>query len=321
MGFLDDVFAPFNKSPPQDTPKLHMKGATGVTVSTGPVATKGAPLANVPADSTPASHTPSLNRRWSLQRTLGFLRKVKSSDSEKQDVHTPVAFKAAEVIVNPASQTSSDRQAKESALALHSLIVGHPGDGSDAPHVRISPAQLASVKAQLHNPETAIPIITQLRALPAQVNSASHMSLPIRAVALPFSEEKIANRHFSQQSKVEHPTIESIIEAIKDLHIVSLFTAPDLGPGQPGDGSGLPAGAAPTSSTVVNGVVRIIPQLMGLGFASGKGIIPDHRGVHPPVDRISVVTCTAYFILRFVNIIDIYYQIGGVWSSSYPHQL
>jgi len=27
-----------------------------------------------------------------------------------------------------------------------------------------------------------------------------------------------------------------------------------------------------------------------LGYATGKAILPDHKGVHPPTDRISVLT-------------------------------
>ena len=311
MSFFDEFFAPRNKSPPSHTPKTHIEEATEVTAS---------------------------NRRWSLQRTFGSIRKSKSSNSETQDAPVPAASKAAEINVKLASQSPTGPQAKESALALHSLIVGppHPGDSSAAPRVRISPAQLASVKAQLHNPETAIPIITQLRALPAQANSASHTSLPIRAVALPFPDEEVADRHFSQKREVVHPnegtsdvkfhlphaTIESIIETIKDLHIVSLFTTPDSGTGQPGDVPVPFADAATTPEKVANGIIRITPQLMALGFSTGKSIVPDHRGVHPPIDRMSVVTCTAYFLLdRFVNINDIYCQIGGVWSSSYLRQL
>ena len=307
MGFLDDVFAHRNKAPPPDTPKTHTEGATEVTASTSPVATKGAPLAKAPSDSTPDTPT-SPNRRWSLQPTLGFIRKAKSPDSETQDAHAPAASKAAEINVKPASQSSTEPQAKESALALHSLIVGqNTGDSSAAPNVRVSPAQLANIKAQLLQPETAIPILAQLKALPAQANSASHTSLPVRAVALPFPDEEAADRHFSQLREADppddvkfhlpHTTIESIIETIKDLHIVNLFTAPDLGLGQPEDGPGLLAGAIPTAETVINGITRITPQLMALGFATGKSIVPDHTGIHPFVDRMSVLTCTASFLL------------------------
>jgi len=63
-----------------------------------------------------------------------------------------------------------------------------------------------------------------------------------------------------------------------------------LGLGQAGDESGLLAGALPTAETVMNGIVQITPQLMALGYATGKTIIPDHHGIYPPTDRISILT-------------------------------
>ena len=64
-----------------------------------------------------------------------------------------------------------------------------------------------------------------------------------------------------------------------DLNIVDLVATPDLGFGQPGDGKGLLAGAVPTAKTVMNGVMQLTPQLMALGFATGKAITPDHTGM------------------------------------------
>ncbi|KAG6805663.1 hypothetical protein H0H92_014527, partial [Tricholoma furcatifolium] len=61
------------------------------------------------------------------------------------------------------------------------------------------------------------------------------------------------------------------------MNIVSLFTAPGLGIGQPGDGEGVLAGAVPTAETVINGFEQITPQLMALGYATGKSIMVDHK--------------------------------------------
>ncbi|KAI9442121.1 hypothetical protein H4582DRAFT_1809110 [Lactarius indigo] len=328
MGLLTDVFSPRNKSPPQDIPKIHIEEATAST-------TNSTPSTNPPGDSPPASHTPpvsradepeaspvaeqsdktansdappSANRRWSLQRPLGLLRRAKSSpsNSEAHNARARAALKAAEVNARRPSHT--DRRAKESALVLRSFIVGqNSGDGSAAPQVRVSRAQLDSVKAQLLKPKTANKVIAQLRALPALPDSASQTSAPIRAVCLPYTDEEADEKHFSQLREVEHTkertmdpafrlptvalaTVDSITEALKGLHIISLFTAPDLGLGQSGDGPGLLAGAVPTAETVINGIVQITPQLMALGYATGRNIIPDHAGVYPPVDRISVLT-------------------------------
>ncbi|KAI9463556.1 hypothetical protein BJY52DRAFT_1184577 [Lactarius psammicola] len=327
MGLLTDVFSPRNKSPPKDIPKIHIQEATPPS---DPVATNSAPSASPspPASHTPpvsqadepeaspiaeqsdktanSDAPPSANRRWSLQRPLELLRKSKPSpsNSEAHNARARAASKAAGVNAKRVSLSHSDRRAKESALVLRSLIVGqNSGDSSAAPQVRVSRAQLDRVKAQLLKPKTANKVIAQLRALPALPDSASQTSPPICAVCLPYTDEEADEKHFSQLRDVEHTkdpafrlptiasaTIASITEALNGLHIVSLFTAPDLGLGQPGDGEGLLAGAVPTAETVINGIVQITPQLMALGYAAGKNIIPDHAGIYPPVDRISVLT-------------------------------
>ena len=89
--------------------------------------------------------------------------------------------------------------------------------------------------------------------------------------------------------------IDSVTEAFKNLHVINLFQAPDLGLGQPGDGPGLLAGAVPTAETVINGLTQVTPQLMALGYATGRAVIPDHNGIYPPTDRLSVLTCTPHY--------------------------
>ena len=346
MGFLTDVFPSRNKSPAQDAPKDHPEEATEAasTSPSGPVAANNAPSAKPSGDSPAASHTPpvsqadkpeapligedsdktkkpdtspSVNRRWSIQSPLGLIRKAKSapSDSDTHDAGAPTSSKAAEVTAKRPSLSNTDRRARELALVVRSLMVGqNSGNGSPAPQVRVSRAQLDSVKAQLLKPKTGNQIIAQLRTLPALAESTAVKSPPIRAVSLPDTEAKVAEKFFSQmrnESKKEpedstshfptitSSTIESIAETLEGLHIRSLFTAPDLGLGEPGDGPGLLAGAVPTAETVINGLVKITPQLMALGYATGKDIIPDHAGIYPPVDRMSVLTCMASFLHRF----------------------
>ncbi|KAH9061361.1 hypothetical protein EDB87DRAFT_1560535 [Lactarius vividus] len=323
MGLLTDVFSPRSKSPPQDIPKIHIEEATASTTNSTPSANpsgdlpppvsqvdepEASPVAEQSDKTANSDAPPSANRRWSLQRPLGLLRRAKSSpsNSEAHNARARAAFKAAEVNAKRPSHT--DRRAKESALLLRSLIVGqNSGDGSAAPQARVSRAQLDNVKAQLLKPKMANKVIAQLRALPALPDSASQTSPPIRAVCLPYTDEEADEKHFSQLRDVEQTnertndralslptvalaTVDSITEALKGLHIISLFTAPDLGLGQPGNGPGILAGAVPTAETVINGIVQITPQLMALGYATGRNIIPDHAGVYPPVDRISVLT-------------------------------
>lgn len=228
--------------------------------------------------------------------------------------------------------SNADRRAKQSALVVRSLIVGEDTDqgGLVSPQGRISKTQLKSVKAQLSKPRSAAKIVAELRALPALADSAaSRASEPIQAVCLPYTDEEADQQYLSslrnlKQLPLQPPpptttstraadatittastlgsspllgaTIESVAEDFRNLHVVNLLKAPDLGLGQPGDGPGLLAGALPTAETVINGIIQITPQLMALGFATGKAIIPDHHGIYPPTDRISVLTCTSHFL-------------------------
>ena len=74
--------------------------------------------------------------------------------------------------------------------------------------------------------------------------------------------------------------IDKIAALFNEMHIIDLVNAPDfIGIGQPGDGPGILSGALPTAETVIEGVERITPELMALGFATGKAIMPDHSGM------------------------------------------
>lgn len=265
---------------------------------------------------------PGTPRRWSFQTPFGLLRKHKPSLSniEKHGIRVRGASKAvATAQVKRATLSRADRRAKQSALVVRSLIVGQDTDGGGLapPRGRISPAQLSNVKAQLLQPKTANRVIAQLRALPALPNSASQTSTPIQAVCLPCADEEVDERHFSHLrrvkptreraqslSSVTSATMDSVTDGFKNLQIVSLFGSSNLGLGQPGDGPGLLAGAVPTAETVINGIVRITPELMALGYTTGKDMIPDHTGIYPPTDRMSVLTCTP-LVNHFVKVSDI----------------
>lgn len=277
-----------------------------------------------------ASPGPDSNRRWSFfPGHLRLRRKPKASlpTAEKRDAAAPTDRAKAKA---PPPLSSSDRRAKQSALLLRSLIVGSDTDEGDlaSPQGRVSGVQMKAVKAQLLKPKTAGKLIAQLKALPALPDSASRASQPIQAVCLPYTDEEADEKHLSRLRSAKEPppaqspppptttttttavhtlpsasaAIESFAEAIRNLHIVSLFTAPDLGLGQPGDSPGLLAGAVPTAETVMSGITQITPQLMALAYATGKTIVPDHNGVYPPTDRISVLTCTPFVHHCFVDI-------------------
>ncbi|KAI0319143.1 hypothetical protein OF83DRAFT_1033085, partial [Amylostereum chailletii] len=220
--------------------------------------------------------------------------------------------------------SSSDRRAQQSALVVRALIFGNDGI-LPAPRPNAKPAvtknQMSKAKAQLLEPKSANKVIMHLRTLsPTQKPGGTSGSAPIHAVCLALPEEDVEKQHFSRLQKSapepETPapdlegvqtreraldveasvtnfataTVDSVSEALKDLRLVNLVAASDFGLGQPGDGQGILAGAIPTAETVINGVVQITPQLMSLGYATGKAIMPDHTGVYPPTDRMSVLT-------------------------------
>jgi len=280
-----------------------------------------------PSDPATSSARPSApsNRRWSFPLQFSLLRRVKSSSPtfNKHDavVATPAASGASPDPAHPPTPapalSSADRRAQKSALLVRSLIVGQNTDegGLASPQTRISSAQLKNVKAQLLVPKTANKIITQLKALPALPNSAPGASQPIRAVCLPYRDEEAdkmdlsllhsgksttntttntntEKTHLLSSTPVAGAAIEAVTDVLRNLHVVSLFTAPNLGLGQPGDGQGLLAGAIPTAETVINGIEQITPQLMALSYVTGHPAFPDHKGIYPPTDRMSVLTCT-----------------------------
>jgi hypothetical protein len=169
-------------------------------------------------------------------------------------------------------------------------------------------------------PKTANKVIAQLRALPAFPDSASHASEPIQAVCLPYSDEEADAKRFGTLRNVKPPptttqtpstspkgstSIDAITDALKSLHIVNLFTAPDLGLGESGDGDGILAGALPSPEMVLKGFTQITPQLMALGYAAGKSLVPNHKGIYPPTDKLSVLTCTSLIYCHAAEISNI----------------
>ncbi len=275
-----------------------------------------APPVAVQSDSaTPTGPSADTSRRWSFQGQFKLRRKSNAPRStvEKHDAAAPTASDASTDRVKRLSAPSrGERRAKQSALVVRSLIVGHDTDegGVASPQVPISSTQLKNIKAQLLKPKAANKVITQLRALPSFPNSSSHASEPIQAVCLPYSDEEADAKRFSTLRNMKRPrpptsshapssspngstAIRAITDTFKDLHIVNLFTAPDLGLGGPGEGEGILAGALPSAETVLNGFTEITPQLMALGYATGKAVVPNHKGIYPPTDRLSILTCTS----------------------------
>jgi hypothetical protein len=158
-------------------------------------------------------------------------------------------------------------------------------------------------------------VIAQLRALPGsdrkaiakgeEADAEDKPAGPIHAVCLDTTDLDAEKLHFSRLTKeddaeelaaessmpsVANASIDKLASMFKDMHIINLITTADFGLGQPGDGNGVLSGAIPTASTVINGVELITPELMALGFMTGKAVWSHHKGVYPPTDRISVLT-------------------------------
>src|SRR5882757_9339890 len=62
------------------------------------------------------------------------------------------------------------------------------------------------------------------------------------------------------------------------MHIVDLLAVPNLSLRQPADGGGILVGALPTAEAILKGTEQITPELMSIGYATGKVVVPDYTG-------------------------------------------
>ena len=217
--------------------------------------------------------------------------------------------------------SSADKKAKESAVIVRSLIVGPTGIALASTKVKpISKPKVEKVKSQLLKPKTANRVIAQLRALPSSTESSTHPdatngpAVPIHAVCLNLTDTEAEAQHFSKLThtssssetveraasltsvaagvaSVYNASVAQLRVVFDEIELVNLVTVPNLGLGAPGDAPGVLSGSVPTAQTIIEGLEQITPQLMALGYATGKAILPDHSGIHPPTDRMSVLTC------------------------------
>ena len=183
---------------------------------------------------------------------------------------------------------------------------------------KVSRPRVSKVKADLLQPKKANRLIAQLRSLPpsndvlppaTKVEMATEAprvpAQPIHAVCLPLTEEEADVQHFSKLSAVQTDLVEGQITSVvrersvnvtftsvystsiaqlktvlEDMNVVSLIT-PDMGLSEPADQPGLLSGAVPSPRTIIEGVEQVTPQLMSLGYATGKVLLPDHHGEYP----------------------------------------
>lgn len=188
---------------------------------------------------------------------------------------------------------TSDRRTRDTAVMIRSVIVGdhEKTDGGAKKSKPLSVSDLARVKAQLLDPKSARKIVDHLHTMSASLTDTGSVNTgPIHAVCLDAIDKEIHEQHFVQLGSVATATATTICDALANVHLVNLLTAPDMGFGAPASSPGLLAGAVPSAETIIDGLQQITPQLLALGYASSKAILPDHKGVIVPTDRLSVLT-------------------------------
>jgi len=247
---------------------------------------------------------------------------------------------------NPPKENASrsEKRALKSALLVRTMIVG-PTSAGPKMTAAVAKPELKKVKSQMLEPKKANELINQLRKLPAQGEaSQSNSNGPIHAVCLSLPDEEEAALLFEKLAPsipagdvttlfalpgVVAAPLDKLAEMYKEMKIIDLVTTTDLGLGQPGDGNGLLAGAVPTAETVIRGFEQVTPQLMALGFATGKLVVPDHTGIltadTPPCflthiqESIPLLTgCPSSLVRRLLpcygQALTTQHQIGGVWN-------
>ncbi|KAG6845400.1 hypothetical protein H0H87_009747 [Tephrocybe sp. NHM501043] len=267
------------------------------------------------------SAAPLPSRRFSLP-VLPLLRSHPHHEHPKKSSLSSSFFKRATRI------SSSDKRAKKSALVVRALIIGPSSSISPSQSTPASPKltltstnarpKLNKLKTQLLQPKSANKLIAQLRVLPEDDHESSSPRGPIHAVCLEHADVDEDRLHFSvlttttstspaasrtetspidekaqpnETSFFDAPlSLDAVTDMLSKMNIVSLIGSPGLGLGEPGDGDGLLAGAVPTAETVLKGFEQITPQLMALGYATGKSVWIDHQGVYPPTDRMTILT-------------------------------
>ncbi|EJD52669.1 hypothetical protein AURDEDRAFT_181233 [Auricularia subglabra TFB-10046 SS5] len=160
---------------------------------------------------------------------------------------------------------------------------GHSGEHSQSPEADVARAALSREHAHTHGHVHA---------------QAASPQGPIHAVCLDCTDAQADQLHFSQLQQTSFIGVPSLALAdaasafpiLRNMRIISLLGAPDLGLGQPVGGQGMLAGSLPSPAVIVEGLMQLSQQLIALGFATSTTVHPNHVGVYPPTDRMSVLT-------------------------------
>ncbi|KAJ3845453.1 hypothetical protein F5878DRAFT_654961 [Lentinula raphanica] len=301
MGLLDYLY-PSNNARSDETPGSVQTPSTAPLTNPKDISLPPSPatLSSEIAPSLPGNLSQKPARRFSFRPfavQLHLEHKDTLSRAQEHEKKEQAAAALSKRLAKSIS-SSSDKRAKQSALLVRGLIIG-PTASSPKLSSAVAKPQMSKLKTQLMQPESANNIIAHLRELSADTEEPKPTG-PIHAVCLAHPDDEEHQLHFSKLSVTTPPSAasfavmtapaEALSSLFSEMHVIDLVKSPDFGLGQPGDGDGVLAGALPTAETVINGIEQITPQLMALGYATGRAIIPDHTGIHPPVDRISVLT-------------------------------
>ncbi|KAL5631512.1 hypothetical protein ACGC1H_007133 [Rhizoctonia solani] len=133
--------------------------------------------------------------------------------------------------------------------------------------------------------------------------SAGTVAMPIHGCCLDITDEGAEEKHFSKltgsaragsaagtrpNANTGSADLSSLIPMLKNLRLVNLQASHDLS--SSADKDGLLAGSVPTPGSLVDGMEKVGQTLMSLGFATTQAVLPSHVGIHPPKDRMSVLT-------------------------------
>lgn len=305
INVVEPVVVPKGDIPNSPTVRPQTTGDVGIKPSVSVTQTKATVISShfTGGSAESPNVAPRVNVRRFSFRSFTFVRKgpavsktilSTTREHEKRGQATGAASKRAQ----KAQLSKADRRAHESALTVRSLIIGPTLTAQPQLTKTTAKPQLSDVKSQLMKPKTANRVIEHLRQLPTSDQTPTthdhYRCGPIHAVCLEHTELEEHHLHFSKLAPpggleishianvpiqdVKSAPLDALTRMFNEMRVVNLINSPDFGLGQPGNGDGILAGALPTAETVIDGVKQITPQLMALGYATGKAIAPDHTG-------------------------------------------
>ncbi|GJJ06077.1 hypothetical protein Clacol_000266 [Clathrus columnatus] len=240
--------------------------------------------------------------------------------------------------MTPLKPSRSDREAYACAVSIRTLILPTSQQTSGSPNSRVSRSvSLIKIQNQLLDPTSGAAVISHLRRLPRPSETSvptietihtSPICGPSKAIALSVTDEE-ANKLFSSQLRlspksrlavdehqhiivsIHNASLSSIVDAMKNLQVISFLGGGTLGLGDSVESqpSAILSGSLPSAPTFLAGLNEISKALLDFGYATDELPFPDHKNVHPPTDRLSImkvdsVATTLIHLLTIVSIVS-----------------